>query len=126
ALQTRMAPRAARFVTVLYDGTDGERAARTLNAVMRRLVFEAAELKKRTLTEEARAIDSQLEQAYQRLTDAELALQNFGIATATQPRDDAALPPGAQMALPSTFGTYFAQRATIDSLRRDRRELVSV
>jgi capsular exopolysaccharide synthesis family protein len=126
ALQTRMAARSARFVNISYDGTDGEKAARTLNAVMRRLVFEAAELKKRTLTEEARAIDSQLEQAYQRMTDAELALQNFGIATATQPRDDAALPPGAQMALPSTFGTYFTQRATIDSLRRDRRELVSV
>jgi capsular exopolysaccharide synthesis family protein len=78
------------------------------------------------LTEEARAIDTQLEQAYTRLTEAELALQNFGIATATSPRDDAALPPGSQMALPSTFGTYFAQRATIDSLRRDRRELLSV
>jgi capsular exopolysaccharide synthesis family protein len=126
ALGTQMAARSARFVTVTYDGTDGERAARTLNSVMRRLVSEAALLKRQTLTEEARAIDTQLEQAYTRLTEAELALQNFGIATATSPRDDAALPPGSQMALPSTFGTYFAQRATIDSLRRDRRELVSV
>jgi capsular exopolysaccharide synthesis family protein len=126
ALGTRMAVRSARFVTISYNGTDSEGAARTLNAVMRQLVAQAAALKKQTLTEEARAIDTQLSQAYERLTDAELALQNFGIATATQPRDDAALPPGAQMALPSTFGTYFSQRATIDSLRRDRRELVTV
>jgi len=126
SLSTRMAPRSARFVTVTFDGSDAERATRTLNTVMRRLVSEAAALKKQNLTDQTRAIDSQLEQAYERLRDAEMSLQNFGIATATQPRDDAALPPGSQMGLPSTFGTYFQQRTTIDSLRRDRRELLSV
>lgn len=126
ALGTSLAPRGGRFVDITYDGTDPERARRTLNAVLRTFVAEATALKRGNLSDQSAALDSQLVAATQRLRDAEAALQNFKISTVTQRKEDVPVTPGLAMTTSATYGQYFQQREVVDSLRRDRRELSEV
>lgn len=126
AINTNMAARGGRFVRVTYDGTDGERTARTLNGILQQFVADATTLKRQNLTEQARTLESQLLQAEERLRDAEASLQGFRVATATAPREDVAVAAGLQMTTGPTFGAYFQQRTVIDSLRRERREIEEV
>lgn len=126
ALGTSLAPRGGRFVDITYDGTDPERARRTLNAILRTFVTQATQLKRRNLSDQTDALDSQLVAATQRLRDAETSLQNFKINTVTQRKEDVPVTPGLAMTTSATYGQYFQQREVLDSLRRERRELSEV
>lgn len=124
ALNHNMAARAARFVHVSYDGTDAASARNTLNAILRQFVTQAGVWKRSSLVEASQALDSQLIAASDRVRDAEFALQNFRSSTVTAPRDELQpIPGGLQMTGNYTYTAYLQQRAAIDELKRQRRDL---
>ena len=125
AISTRFPPRGGRFVRVYYNATDPLKAQETLNAVMRRFVLEAAALKSVNLVEESNVLDSQLLAAEQRMNDASIALENFKINTVGQAREDVPVATGLGMTTSYTYGSFLQLQQTLDSLRRERRELVA-
>jgi tyrosine-protein kinase Etk/Wzc len=127
ALETNIGrTRGSRFVTVSYDATDPERAARTLNAILERFVDQAARLKSVALVQNADVLDSQLLAAEMSMREADLALQNFKINTVTAPREEVPIAGGLQMTTNYTYGSYMQLRTVGDSLRRERRQLADL
>lgn len=126
AISTRPPSRGGVFVRVGYDATDPIVAKNTLNAVLRRFVEEAARLKRANLVEESAVLDSQLLAAEQRMRDAQVALENFKITTVGQAKEDVPIAAGLGMTTSYTYGSFLQMQTTLDSLRRERRELEAV
>lgn len=125
AISTRFPPRGGRFVRVYYNATDPQKAKNTLNAVLRQFVFQAENLKSANLVQESNVLDSQLLSAEQRMNDASTALENFKIRTVGQAREDVPIATGLGMTTGYTYGSFLQLQQTLDSLRRERRELVT-
>lgn len=125
AISTRAPTRGGRFVQVGYDATDPLVAKNTLNAVLRRFVEEAANLKRANLVQESNVLDSQLLSAEQRMRDAQVALEGFKMNTVGQAKEDVPIPAGLGMTTSYTYGSFLQMQQTIDSLRRESRELTA-
>lgn len=123
AISTRPPVRGGRFVQVGYSATDPLVAKNTLNAVLRRFVEEAARLKRANLVEGSQVLDSQLIAAEQRMRDAQVALENFKITTVGQAKEDVPVAAGLGMTTSYTYTTFLQMQQTLDSLRRESREL---
>ncbi|MCC6316230.1 MAG: polysaccharide biosynthesis tyrosine autokinase [Gemmatimonadaceae bacterium] len=94
--------------------------AETMNHVLRRFEREAQRLKKENLVDVANTIDEQLKRAADDLYSKESALESFKINTITQPSDNVAIQPGVSMATSPVMAAYFADKTTLESVRRDR------
>lgn len=106
------------FLRVSYEGLDAARTAATLNAVARRFVSVATELKRARVTELAKLLDEQRHAALLNLREAERPLEEFRARTITLSPD-----PGAQSGWLSHFSNLKLER---DQLRRDREAIEQV
>jgi succinoglycan biosynthesis transport protein ExoP len=125
AISTRFPPRGGRFVRVFYNATDPQKAKNTLNAVLRQFVYEASALKSANLVQESNVLDSQLLAAETRMNSANTALENFKISTVGKAREDVPVAAGLGMTTSLTYGSFMQLQQTLDSLRRERRELAT-
>lgn len=102
--------------------SDPQVAARTLNALVREFVAEAAELSRRKLTEFRKTLEQQKNYAQQELTDAEIALENFRVNTITLPSEAGGAPVagGVQETRDPVLRNFFNQKVELDSIRGER------
>ena len=114
------------FLVLELQGTDPNLLAETMNAVQRRFVEVATELKKAKLRELSKVLEEQVRQQEAKLRAAEGALESFKVATITQPRDEVAIAPGLQMTQGSAYTRYFDQRVSVETIRYDRRAIEDV
>lgn len=111
----------ANFLSVELAGPDPVRLANTLNALGSRYVAQAVQLQRQNLAAYREILEVQLRSARDGLTNAERALQNFRISTATVP--------GTMDAVRGEPGTggdaYYGVLANLETSRRDRALLES-
>jgi capsular exopolysaccharide synthesis family protein len=108
------------FLAVELRGTNPILISGILNAVTRRYVEVAAQLKREKLTELTKILEDQLKTAQGNLDDAETALQAFRTRTITLPTDPpAGQGAGAEMRDP-VRASFFEMQVERDQLRRDR------
>jgi len=123
-LQTTL--REENFLVLALRDKDQEGIATTMNTLLRRFVDEAASQKRSKLTMLAEVLDSQVLDQDRRLRDAEQRLESFRVGTVTKPREEAPVAPGLAFTQPTVYGSFFAQRNALDSIRRDRQEIQDV
>jgi capsular exopolysaccharide synthesis family protein len=116
-----------RFLNVQLDGTQPERLARIVNALMERHVEVAADLKRSRLEEYSAILEEQLQRTEQALADAERELEVFRISTISLPTDESQpIAPGLQSTRGPVFQNFFTMRIELDEVRRDRQRLQTV
>ncbi len=127
-LSSRLNPRLKeeQFLVLTLRDQNAKAAERTLNALVRRFVQEAADQKRAKLTLLSQVLDSQVTNQAIRLKLAEEALESFRVGTVTLPREDAPVAPGLAFTQPTVYGQFFTQRTMLDSLKRDQRDLEDV
>jgi tyrosine-protein kinase Etk/Wzc len=123
ALEVR-ADQEGNFLHVGLRGANPARIAAIANAVAQRYVDVAAELKLQKLTELRKILDEQLGSARQNLSDAEAALERFGVHTITLPSGHGSRGPDAEQD-PAVKGFFELQLAR-DQAQRDHDALVQV
>lgn len=110
------------FLRVSMTSANPAGAAATVNAVVRRYVDVATELKRAKLTELSRLLSEQLEAAASNLKKAETALATFGSRTITLAPDvgtGTAPQTGTPAGPPAPRGDYYGMKIEDDQLRRD-------
>lgn len=130
ALRTRLVTSMAgngNFLSISLEGSDPERIASILNALMHRHVSVAAELKRSRLDEMSAILQEQLRYTEAELAQAEQELEEFRVATISLPSDRSApIAAGLQVTRDPVFQTFFAMRVELEQIRRDRARLQSV
>src|ERR1043166_1938110 len=114
------------FLVLRLRDKNARRAADILNALIERYVDEAAAQKRKKLTLLAQVLDTQVLGQANRLKAAEEGLERYRVGTVTLPREETPVAPGLQFTQPTVYTTYFAQRSSLDSIRRDRRDIEEV
>jgi len=118
-LETGM-DRLGNFLSLSLSGSDPVRITNTLNAIMRRHVTIAGELKRRKLDETLLILEEQLRVMEAELAHAEQELEEFRIQTISLPTDrGVTITPGLQETRDPVFEEFFWNRIEVESLRRD-------
>jgi tyrosine-protein kinase Etk/Wzc len=112
------------FLHLGLRGANPARIAAIANAVAQRYVDVAAELKRQKLTELRKILDEQLASARQNLSDAEAALERFGVHTITLPSGRA--PRGGDPDQDPAVKSFFDLQLERDQAQRDRDALERV
>lgn len=107
------------FLRVSMTSASPTNAAATVNAVVRRYVEVATELKRAKLTELSRLLSEQVEAAGANLRKAETALSSFGSRTITLAPDLGISTPGTNAGPTPPRGDYYGLKIEGDQLRRD-------
>ena len=119
-LDARMMTQQGNFLRIGLTGTDPWQTAATVNAVARRLVEVAAELKRARLDELTKILEEQLRVARENLEAAEMALEAFRIQTITLPSDRGlAVAPGVAVTQNPAYSQYFDMKFQQEQLQRD-------
>jgi capsular exopolysaccharide synthesis family protein len=115
------------FLNISLRGSDRQKIAATLQAVIDRFEEVALELKTERLAAQSEILKEQLDTAASELAGRERAFENFQVNTATQPLDSrgmgAVLPAGLQQTNQSVYGSYFNVTTQKDELQRDRQSI---
>ena len=117
------APGQGNFLRLSLTGRDPAFTAATLNAVARRFVEAAAELKTEKLKEVTKILGEQLTTVGDSLRRKEASLQAFRVGTITLPADHppAVLPSGQELTQSDPlYQDYFNKRVEREELERDR------
>src|ERR1051325_10075448 len=114
------------FLVLRLRDKSARRAAAIMNALIQRYVDEAAAQKRKKLTLLAQVLDTQVMGQANRLKAAEEGLERFRVGTVTLPREETPVAPGLLFTQPTVYTNYFAQRRSLDSNRRDRRDVEEV
>jgi capsular exopolysaccharide synthesis family protein len=115
------ADREGNFLRLQLEGTDAEESAMTLNALARRYVDVAADLKRKKLSELTRILSDQLAVAQTNLKKSESDLQGFRVRTITLPADKSGpVAPGLEMTQAPVLQSFFQLKIEREQLRRDR------
>ena len=113
--------RIGNFLRVELTGKDPRQIAAIVNAVVERYVEVAADLKREKVTELARILNEQLQQAERSLREAENALESFRVQTITLPTERATpVSPGLQSTQAPVLSNFFTMRIDLDGIRQDR------
>jgi capsular exopolysaccharide synthesis family protein len=112
------------FLRLALTGDDAARVAGTVNAVARRYVTVATQLKRVKVSEVAKLLADQLEAAGQDLHRAERAFETFRVRTITLAPDLGATPV-AQGKTPM-YSDFFTLKLEREQLRRDREAIERV
>ena len=112
------------FLRVSLTGQDGARAAAIVNAVARRYVAVASELKRAKLTELATLLQAQLTSASAGLQRAESAFDSFRVRMITLPSDPAAVAAG-KVGNPAVT-EFFSLKLEQEQLARDQASIEHV
>jgi polysaccharide biosynthesis transport protein len=117
-LNARLA-RGGNFMWISYTASDPRHAARIANAVSERYVELAAELKRAKLDELRDILERQMRFAEGNLRDAEMAFEQFRVATITLPTD-APLAAGVEETRGTVMSAFFDLKFERERLQRDR------
>jgi tyrosine-protein kinase Etk/Wzc len=112
------------FLHLGLRGANPASIAAIANAVAQRYVEVAAELKRQKLTELRKILDEQLGSARQNLSDAEAALERFGVQTITLPSGP--VPRGGDPEEDPAVRSFFDLQLKRDQAQRDRDALEHV
>lgn len=108
------------FLRLRLSGTNPRQIAATLNALTRRYVDVATQLKREKLTQLTRILDDQLRYAERNMRSAEIALENFRVHTITLPSERVTMIPGLQQTTDPVIASFFDMKVTREELRQDR------
>jgi uncharacterized protein involved in exopolysaccharide biosynthesis len=108
------------FLRVTLDGTDPQRLADIINAVMERHVRLAAELTRAKLDLQLEILQDQLAITQDSLAVAERRLEEFRVSTITLPSDRAPIAAGIAETRSPVFERFFDMSLELDEVRRDR------
>src|SRR6266545_3432440 len=122
------------FLRVELHGPDPTRITAVVNAVAKRYVAVAADLKRQKVSELTKILSQQVQQAQQNLQDAERGLETFRVQTITLPTDRPAPAPlgalggaGSGVAAPGgrdpVFASFFDVQLEREQTQRDREAL---
>jgi len=115
------------FIGLSLGGTDPQKIAAILNAVMDRFVSIAADLKKGQLDQVLGILQDQLQYAQRELEQAEQNLEEFRVHTITLPSDNTgAIAPGLEVTRDPVFGNFFQMRVDLEQIQRDRQRLQGI
>ena len=132
---TSSLPEGTNLLRVTLTGTNPQKLAAIMQALVDEFVAAAADLKRRNLVEVSRTLDKQLQVAAKDLHDAENALQSFRVRTVTLPSEaqtavapipspvtDGASARGASATPPADplTANFFTEQLTYDAARRQR------
>ncbi|MFO8175896.1 MAG: hypothetical protein R6T96_16550, partial [Longimicrobiales bacterium] len=125
-LQAQM-DRQGNFIQLALVGTNPQRIASTLQAVMEQHVEVAAELKRGKLDELTVILEEQLESVRQELEEAENQLESFRVRTITLPAEESApISAGLDQTRGPVFTEYFNRRVELDEVSRDLDRLANI
>jgi polysaccharide biosynthesis transport protein len=114
------------FMSLSLSGEDPARVAATVNAIARRFVVVAGELKASQSTELTQILAEQLAAAAQNLQSSEAALQGFRVGAVTLPSDRVLQQaPGLQSTQGTVFTNYFGLKMDREQLRHDREAITA-
>jgi succinoglycan biosynthesis transport protein ExoP len=113
-------PDEGNLLRVSLTGEDAQRATLALNAIIRRFVAAAADLKGRNLVEFSRTLEQQLAYAEGELHSAEMALEGFRVKTITLPSEGTPVSGGLEQTRDPVFAAYFQQKVAYEGLEHDR------
>jgi capsular exopolysaccharide synthesis family protein len=130
SLSERLVPlmdRSGNFLSLTLDGTNPERIASILNAVMDRHIAVAAEISRSRLDEMSSILEEQLRAVESELALAERELEEFRVTTISLPSDRSApISAGLQVTRDPVFTSFFNLRIEFEQIRRDRLRLQGV
>jgi capsular exopolysaccharide synthesis family protein len=125
-VQTRM-DRDGNFIGLSLRGTDPQKIASVLNAIMDRHVAIAADLSRSKLDAVLETLQQQLTHAQNELESAEEDLETFRVRTITLPSDNATpIAPGLEETRDPVFGNFFRMKVELEQVARDRARLQSI
>jgi capsular exopolysaccharide synthesis family protein len=122
-------PLQGNFLRLSLVGNDPAFTAATLNAVAKRFVEVAADLKTEKLTELTKILGEQLQTVGDSLRRKEATLQSFRVGTITLPaeRPPAVLAPGMELTQSDPlFQSFFTMKVDREAFRRDREAIQAV
>lgn len=120
-------PRAGNLITTRFSWDDPQEASRILDRTVQSFLDVAYDIKTQKLREVVGILERQSNYAQERLTEAELALENARVENVTLPNEPDASPvQGGQSGMDPVFQAYFEKRLRIDDLRSDLEQLRSV
>ncbi len=114
------------FLRLTFSGPDPDAAAATMNALIHRFVDEAAQMKKRKLTELSNLLDEQVTNAQKALKEAETEFEDYKIKSATLPKEDVTIAVGLTVQQNSVMSSYFQERLILEQLQAHRKELETI
>ncbi len=119
-------PPESRFIKLALKGQRSQELARTMNAVLREFVAEAASLKKRNLTDQRVALGEQLDQSKASLDNFERQLQVAKVVNVTKRPEGLAILPGGVYASDPGTNNFFSLKVSAEAARRDREAVESL
>lgn len=120
-------PRTGNLITTNLSWNDRTEAPRIHNRVVETFLEVAADLKSQKLREVVQTLREQTQYAEERLSRAELALENARVQNVTLPTEPQASPiPGAQQTRGPVFQAYFEKKVRADQLETDLEELTEI
>jgi capsular exopolysaccharide synthesis family protein len=123
-LITRM-DREGNFLELSLGGTEPDRIATILNALMERYVALAAELKRARLDETLVILEGQLRSVEVELENSERELEEFRVRTISLPSDRVPIVAGLSVTRDPVFDNFFDMRIEVEQIRRDRARLTT-
>jgi len=133
ALKTQFNPDAS-IITATLTWDQRRSAPLVLNSILEQFIRTAGDLKNEKLRQQIEILKEQTSYAEGRLRDAELSLQNFQVATITEPNDPQGGDPfpagvasgGSASPTATVFGNYYAKRVQEDALQSDIQQLEGI
>ena len=116
-------PEGSNLLRASLRGTDPERTASTMNAILRETVASAAELKRRNLVEFSRELEGQLTYAEGALREAEAQLRSFSEDAVLKPWESSTAERGVDLTRSSVRDRFFDRRAEAREVTQDREAL---
>jgi capsular exopolysaccharide synthesis family protein len=109
----------SNLLGLTLTGSDPQRITAIMSALLDEFTGIAAELKRRNVTEVAKALKQQLDHAERELKDAEMALERFRVHTITLPSEVTGNGDADATQSP-LFETFFTRRTEYEDVRRRR------
>jgi capsular exopolysaccharide synthesis family protein len=116
----------SNLLGVVLKGNDPQRTADIMSTLVNEFITAAASLKRRNVTEVAKALKQQLDYAEHELKNAETELESFRVRTIALPSEGTPSANGGDDRQRNpVFESFFARQIEFDATRRDRLALES-
>ncbi len=113
----------SNLLGVVLKGNDPQKITAVMSTLVDEFIAAAAALKRRNVSEVAKALKGQLDYAERELRDAEAALESFRVRTIALPSESSPTAGGEERESNPVFQAYFGRQVEFDNTRRDRQAL---